>query len=191
MNAKKARQLSPELRAALEPLLGAIASLSERIYEYNQQIEKIATNSYPRVTRLKQVKGVGTLIALTYMLTLEDAQRFRKSRDVGCYVGLQPGRRNSGQSEPQLHISKEGDRYLRTLLVQGCAPHSGTVWSGQRSAALGSEAGGAWRKEWKETSGDRDRTKAGRVAASLVGERRGLRTTAQPPSDAIAGSGIV
>jgi transposase len=32
---------------------------------------------------------------------------------------LQPGRRNSGQSEPQLHISKEGDPYLRTLLVQG------------------------------------------------------------------------
>jgi transposase len=40
-------------------------------------------------------------------------------RDMGCYVGLQPGRRNSGQSEPQLHISKEGDPYLRTLLVQG------------------------------------------------------------------------
>src|SRR5271167_3430963 len=119
MNAEKARQLSPELQAALEPLLGAIESLSERIYEYNQQIEKIARESYPQVARLTQVKGVGTLIALTYRLTLEDAQRFRKSRDVGCYVGLQPGRRNSGQSEPQLHISKEGDPYLRTLLVQG------------------------------------------------------------------------
>src|SRR2546428_10846150 len=53
------------------------------------------------------------------MLTLEDPHRFRKSRDVGCYLGLQPGRRNSGQSEPQLHISKQGDPYLRTLLVQG------------------------------------------------------------------------
>jgi len=50
---------------------------------------------------------------------LEDPRRFRKSRDVGCYLGLQPGRRNSGQSEPQMHISKEGDPYLRTLLVQG------------------------------------------------------------------------
>src|SRR5271156_4594490 len=119
LNAETARQLSPELQAALEPLLGAIESLSQRIYEYNQQIEKIAKESYPQVARLEQVKGVGTLIALTYMLTLEDAQRFRKSRDVGCYVGLQPGRRNSGQSEPQLHISKEGDPYLRTLLAQG------------------------------------------------------------------------
>src|ERR1700732_1524100 len=119
LNAEKAKSLSPELQAALEPLLGAIESLSERIYEYNQQIGKIAKESYPQVARLEQVKGVGTLIALTYMLTLEDAQRFRKSRDVGCYVGLQPGRRNSGQSEPQMHISKEGDPYLRTLLVQG------------------------------------------------------------------------
>ena len=68
---------------------------------------------------LKQIKGVGTLIALTFLLTLEDPHRFGKSRDVGCYLGLQPGRRNSGQSEPQMHISKEGDEYLRTLLVQG------------------------------------------------------------------------
>jgi transposase len=78
----------------------------------------MARNRYPEAERLKQIKGVGTLIALTYMLTLEDPDRFRKSRDAACYVGLQPGRRNSGQSEPQMHISKEGDPYLRTLLVQ-------------------------------------------------------------------------
>jgi len=119
LNREKAQELSPELQAALGPLLQAIESLSERIAKYNQQIEQLAVERYPRVGLLKQVKGVGTLIALTYMLTLEDPQRFRKSRDVGCYVGLQPGRRNSGQSQAQLHISKEGDPYLRTLLVQG------------------------------------------------------------------------
>lgn len=119
MNPEKAQQLSPELQAALGPVLEGIESLSERIREYNERIEHLAQESYPEVALLKQVKGVGTLIALTYILTLEDPRRFRKSRDVGCYVGLQPGRRNSGQSEPQLHISKEGDPYLRTLLVQG------------------------------------------------------------------------
>jgi len=119
MNPEKAESLSPELQAALEPLLRAIESLSERIVEYNERIENLAQQSYPQVVLLKQIKGVGTLIALTYMLTLEDPHRFRKSRDVGCYLGLQPGRRNSGQSEPQMHISKEGDPYLRTLLVQG------------------------------------------------------------------------
>jgi transposase len=119
MNPEKAEGLSPELQRALEPLLAGIESLSERILECNERIEQLAQESYPQVARLKQVKGVGTLIALTYLLTLEDAHRFRKSRDVGCYLGLQPGRRNSGQSEPQMHISTEGDPYLRTLLVQG------------------------------------------------------------------------
>jgi transposase len=119
MNPEKAESLSPELQRALEPLLAAIAELSERICEYNQRIEALAQASYPQVALLKQIKGVGTLIGLTFLLTLEDPHRFRKSRDVGCYLGLQPGRRNSGQSEPQMHISKEGDPYLRTLLVQG------------------------------------------------------------------------
>ena len=119
MNPEKADALSPELQRALQPLLAGIAVVSEQIHEYNERIECLAQESYPQVELLKQVKGVGTLIALTFLLTLEDAHRFRKSRDVGCYLGLQPGRRNSGQSEPQMHISKEGDPYLRTLLVQG------------------------------------------------------------------------
>ena len=111
--------LSAELRVALEPLLAEVASLNQRIAEYDRRIEHIATEVHPEVARLKQIKGVGTLIALTYVLTVDDPHRFRRSRDVGCYLGLRPGRRNSGYSQPQLHISKEGDRYLRTLMVQG------------------------------------------------------------------------
>jgi transposase len=118
-NPEKAEGLSPKLQTALQPLLAASAALSEQIAEYNERIETLAKESYPQAALLKQIKGVGTLIALTFLLTLEDPHRFQKSRDVGCYLGLQPGRRNSGQSEPQMHISKEGDPYLRTLLVQG------------------------------------------------------------------------
>jgi transposase len=111
--------LSTELREALEPLLREVESLNERIKEYDRRIEDMTKKTYPEVAVLKQVKGVGNLIALAFILTIEDPHRFRKSRDAGCFVGLQPGRRNSGESEPQLHISKEGDEYLRTLLVQG------------------------------------------------------------------------
>jgi transposase len=111
--------LHAELREVLEPLLQEIESLNERIQEYEVRMEKIARESYPQVELLKQVKGVGTQIALTYVLTLEDPQRFAKSREVGCFLGLRPGRRDSGASQPQMHISKEGDRYLRTMLVQG------------------------------------------------------------------------
>src|SRR6202158_5867239 len=114
-----AAELSTELREVIEPLLREIESLNERIKEYDRRIEQIAKEVYPEVALLKQVKGVGTLIALTYVLTLDDPHRFRRSRDAGCFLGLRPGRRNSGMSEPQMHISKEGDAYLRTLLVQG------------------------------------------------------------------------
>jgi len=111
--------LSAELRTALGPLLAEVESLNQRIAEYDRRIEQIATEVHPEVARLKQVKGVGTLIALSYVLTVGDPRRFRRSRDLGCYLGLRPGRRNSDSSQPQLHISKEGDRYLRTLMVQG------------------------------------------------------------------------
>src|SRR6202790_2993301 len=114
-----AAALSTELREVLEPLLKEIESLNEGIKEYDERMEKIAKEVYPEVSLLKQVKGVGTQIALTYVLTIEDPHRFLKSREVGCFLGLRPGRRNSGESEPQKRISKEGDRYLRTMMVQG------------------------------------------------------------------------
>src|SRR3981081_2484231 len=111
--------LSAELRDVLGPLLKEVESLNERIQEYDERMEKIAKEEYPEVSLLKQVKGVGTQISLTYVLTIEDPYRFPKSRAVGCFLGLRPGRRNSGESEPQKKISKAGDRYLRTMLVQG------------------------------------------------------------------------
>src|SRR5580692_5119538 len=116
---KLAEGLSVELREVLVPLLKEIESLNERVKEYDERMEKIAKDVYPEVALLKQVKGVGTQIALTYVLTIEDPYRLPKSRQVGCFLGLRPGRRNSGESEPQKGISKEGDRYLRTMMVQG------------------------------------------------------------------------
>jgi transposase len=104
--------LSAESREALDPLLGEIESLNERIAEYDRRIEQGQGSASPGPL-LKQVKGEGTRIALSYVLTLDNAQRFRRGRDTGCFLGLCPGRRNSGMSEPQMHISKEEDRYLR------------------------------------------------------------------------------
>jgi len=93
--------------------------LTEKIKEMERRVEQIAREDYPETELLQQVKGVGPLIALTFVLTLEDKTRFAKSRDVGCYVGLRPRRGDSGESQPQLRITKEGDAYLRKMLVQG------------------------------------------------------------------------
>ena len=116
---ERLHELPAAMQAALKPLLEEVESLTEKIHACDETIEQIAREKYPETTLLKQVKGVGTLIALTFVLTLEDPSRFRKSRDVGCYVGLRPKSRDSGESQPQLGISKEGDVYLRKLLVQG------------------------------------------------------------------------
>jgi len=114
-----AAELDPEIQTVVGPLLAEVETLNQRIAEYSSQIEKVAEEHYPEVAGLKKINGVGTLIALTFVLTVDDPHRFRRSRDVGCYLGLRPGRRNSGNSEPQMHISKEGDSHLRRLMVQG------------------------------------------------------------------------
>ena len=66
---------------------------------------------------LQQVSGVASLTALALVLTIEDPERFDKSRDVGAYLGLVPRQDQSGQSAPKLHIHKAGDRVTRRLLV--------------------------------------------------------------------------
>src|SRR5215472_6418180 len=119
MGVLQAVSLPPELRQVLEPLLKEVESLTEKIKDSDREIEQIARKDYPETALLQQVAGVGPLIALTFILTIEDKDRFQKSRDIGCYLGLRPRRSDSGKSQPQLRITKEGDPYLRTMLVQG------------------------------------------------------------------------
>jgi transposase len=119
MGVQRAISLPPKLQQVLEPMLKEVESLTEKIKRSDREIEQIARKNYPETALLQQVAGVGPLIALTFVLTVEDKSRFQKSRDIGCYVGLRPRRSDSGQSQPQLRITKEGDPYLRTLLVQG------------------------------------------------------------------------
>ena len=67
--------------------LAGIEAVSEQIREYNEGIEKLAQEGYPQVALLKQVKGEGTLIALTFLLTLEDPQRFGQEPRRGLRSG--------------------------------------------------------------------------------------------------------
>ena len=119
MGVARAISLPPQLRQALEALLKEVESLTAKIKNSDREIEQIARKDYPETALLQQIGGVGPLIALTFILTIGDKNRFQKSRDIGCYVGLRPRRSDSGQSQPQLRITKEGDPYLRTMLVQG------------------------------------------------------------------------
>jgi len=105
------------LHPALLPLLETIASLTQQIREYDRQIELLCQNQYPETKLLRKISGVGPLTALGYILTLENPDRFRASREVGPALGLVPRRDQSGDQDPQLRITKTGDAYLRRLLV--------------------------------------------------------------------------
>jgi transposase len=115
---KRALEHIPEaLRPALGPILEQIGSLTQRIRDYERQLEAISKEHYPETDLLHQVEGVGVLRALSFVLTLEDPYRFEKSRSVGAYLGLVPATDQSGDRDPQKRISKEGDETLRRLLV--------------------------------------------------------------------------
>lgn len=110
--------LPPELIEIAEPLLKQIELATEQLAVCDKRIEELADGTYSETKALRQIAGVGALTALTYVLTVADKRRFAQSRDVGCYLGLWPRRSQSGDSDPQLRITKAGDQYLRKLLVQ-------------------------------------------------------------------------
>ena len=114
---KATTEIPVEVGETLQPLLRLIATLSEEIKVFDQRIEKLAAEKYMHTQLLRQVNGVGPVTSLAYVLTLETPLRFARSRDVGPYLGLVPKQEDSGDSQPQLGISKAGDRMLRKLLV--------------------------------------------------------------------------
>jgi transposase len=117
---KMAEHLPAEIRGAVAPLLEVLDHLNEQIDYYDQRIEHLARERYAHHTQLTQVRGVGVQTALTYLLTIEDPERFAKSRQVGPFLGMRPRKQDSGASQPQLGITKAGDMYLRKTLVN-CA----------------------------------------------------------------------
>jgi transposase len=114
------QELATDLREGLGGVMEEIAALTERIKTLDKRVTGLCRECYPQTELLRQPKGVGPVTALWYMLTIEDPKRFQRSRDVGSYVGLVPRRSQSGERDPELRISKAGDRMLRALLVQ-CA----------------------------------------------------------------------
>ena len=106
------------LRSMLEPLFEQIEMMTARIKKYDNDVNRMCQETYPETELLQQPKGVGAVTSLAYLLTIENAGRFAKSRDVGPYIGLVPRQYDSGDSRPQMRITKTGDRMLRQLLVQ-------------------------------------------------------------------------
>jgi transposase len=113
-------ELPDSLRLALEGVLEIVQNLTLQIRACDQEIERLCQEKYPETESMRQIKGVGPLTSLAFILTLEDPRRFKVSREVGPFLGLVPKRSQSGEVDDQGGITKTGDIYLRCLLV-GCA----------------------------------------------------------------------
>ncbi len=138
--------IPPALAAVALPLLKQIALLNVQIGAMDRQIERLAAK-YPEIGVLRTAPGVGPLVAAAYVLTL-DRPDAASNRSAGAFLGLRPGQSQSGDSDPQKRISKTGDSYLRSLLVQSAqyilgrfGPDSALRRWGLRLAASGGKRG--------------------------------------------------
>jgi transposase len=115
----KAAPFIPErLRPALDETVEQIAHMTAGIERYDKKLEALQREKYPEALIVQQPNGVGPVTSLAFVLTLEDPKRFASSRDVPAYLGLTPARKQSGDRDPEMHITRAGDAFLRRLLVQ-------------------------------------------------------------------------
>lgn len=145
-----ARQATENLEASdyalVAPVIEMIAELSARIKAEDKRIDQMITDDYPEAKKLMSIPGVGPITALAFVLIVGSPDRFAKARDVGPFLGLVPGRDQSGDSDKPMRITKAGNRMLRRLLVS-CSqytlgkfgPPSALKEAGERKAKSGAK----------------------------------------------------
>jgi transposase len=153
--------LSADMAKDMEPLLSAIEELNAKIAHQDKALDSLA-EQYPDSKHLDEVYGVGTVTSLAFILTLDDKTRFKSSRSVGPYLGLVPRQDQSGDTNKQLHITKAGDRQLRTLLV------------GAAQTILRSKAPDSDLKRWGMKLASRGGKNAKRRAVTAVARKLGV-----------------
>lgn len=145
--ARKATEaLEPKDYALVKPVIEMIAELSVRIKAEDKHIDQMIAEDYPEAQKLMTIPGVGPITALAFVLIIGSPDRFAKARDVGPFLGLVPGRDQSGDTDKPMRITKAGDRMLRRLLVS-CAqytlgqfgPPSALKAAGLKTAAKGAK----------------------------------------------------
>jgi transposase len=106
-----------ELAVAVRPLLEARSSIAQQLAELDREVMKLA-RADSQVRAFMTTPGIGPITALLFKATIDDPTRFRRSRNVGAYVGLTPRRYASGEIDWTGRISKCGDALLRCYLFE-------------------------------------------------------------------------
>lgn len=118
INRRVQEHVPEDLRESFAPMLVSLAAVTAQIKQLDDDIETLAAERYSATNVVSQIKGVGALTALAFVLKVEDPNRFSKNRSVGAYFGLAQGQQQSGDKDPQMPITKAGDDLMRRLLVQ-------------------------------------------------------------------------
>ena len=109
----------PELaRACLSALGAQLRRLKEQVLEFDRMISAWH-RSNATSKRLDEAPGIGPVLATALVATIADPKAFRSGRNFSAWIGLVPKQPSSGGKDRLGHISKQGDRYLRSLFVAG------------------------------------------------------------------------
>jgi transposase len=163
--------LEPWTRRRRDDLLQLLDQFNERIAELDREVEK-AAKANSRANLLMTQKGVGPVISLAMVLTVGDVSRFANSRKLVSYLGLNPSEDSSGERQRQGAISKQGNSFMRFLLVQGA------------QTAARAEAG--WARQYKRLSMQKHRgTAKVMLARKLAVRLYWMLRTNTPHSEAV------
>ncbi len=110
--------LSPRIRSLLAMMWQDWKQLDEQVESFNMQSETIGRGDAV-FQRLREIPGVGPLIASAVVASIGNGAAFRKGREFAAWLGLIPKQYSTGGKAKLLGISKRGNRYLRTMFIHG------------------------------------------------------------------------
>lgn len=118
-----------QVQQCVDDLLEHVDRIEANIAEYDRILSRMAKTDH-RSQRLMELKGVGPTTACALVASIGNAHDFKNGRQLAAWLGLTPSQYSSGGKSKLGRITKAGDSYLRTLLVQGA-----------RSVLIGAEKG--------------------------------------------------
>lgn len=106
-----------EMKELLQPLLISIQTLNEQIEKVESQLDALG-RAEPTIQLLCTAPGVGPLVAATFVSVVDEARRFKNAHQLESYLGLVPSENSSGSQKRVGGITKKGNSYLRSVLMQ-------------------------------------------------------------------------
>jgi transposase len=110
-------KLDEKIQKVIEPLLATIELVNVQLAEVDRVLDRLSQME-PVVSLLTTAPGVGPIVAATFVSVIDDAKRFRRAHQVEAYLGLVASENTTGGKRRLGSITKHGNSYLRSLLVQ-------------------------------------------------------------------------